>query len=50
VRVRVLRQEVENLALPLGEHLASFGEHVFDHGSVPNGRRQTRETRYGPMG
>jgi hypothetical protein len=24
------RQEVENLALPLGEHWASFREHVFD--------------------
>jgi hypothetical protein len=43
VRVRVLRQEVENLALPLGEHLVSFHEHVFDHGSGRYGRRQTAE-------
>ena len=40
VRVRVLRQEVENLALPFREHWASFGEHVFDHRSGPCGRRQ----------
>src|SRR5262245_59024975 len=44
VRVHVLRQEVENLALPLGEHWASFGEHVFDQGSQRRGRRQTKST------
>src|SRR6185436_7624248 len=42
VRVRVLRQEVENLALPLGEQWVSFREHVFDQGSQARGRRQTR--------
>jgi hypothetical protein len=33
-------QVVEDRALPLGHHLVSFREHVFDHGSVPAGRRQ----------
>src|SRR4029453_1133913 len=44
VRIHVLRQEVENLALPLGEHWASVGEHVFDQGSRGRGRRQTKST------
>src|SRR5207237_7351343 len=41
VAVHVLHQEVENLALPLGEHWASFCEHVFDQSSGGRGRRQT---------
>jgi hypothetical protein len=35
-------QVVEDRTLPLGHHLVSFREHVFDHGSDPAGRRQEK--------